>query len=91
LIEEHTINLSGLSDVLGTPSPEIEDVTGNGRAILFRDGRMIVGQWNRETVDDPVVFTTTTGEDLVLAPGKTLIELLPNQEGDVKGSFTREK
>ncbi|MGH2808224.1 MAG: DUF3048 domain-containing protein [Actinomycetota bacterium] len=91
LIEEHTINLSGLSDVLGTPSPEIEDVTGNGRAILFRDGRMIMGQWSRESVDDPVVFTDTRGEPLVLAPGRTLIELLPNQEGDVKGSFTREK
>lgn len=91
LIEEHTINLSGLSDVLGTPSPEIEDVTGTGRAILFRDGRMIVGQWTRDSVDDPVVFTDTRGDALVLAPGRTLIELLPNQEGDVKGSFTREK
>lgn len=91
LIEEHTIDFSTLSDVRGAASPEISDVTGNGRAILFRDGRMIVGQWNRETVDGPVVFTTTTGDPLVLAPGRTLIELLPNQEGDVKGSFTREK
>ena len=92
LIEEHIVNLSEtLGDVIGTPSPEIEDVTGTGRAVLFRDGRMIVGQWSRESTDDPVTFQTTTGEDLVLAPGRTLIELLPNQQGDVKGSFTREK
>ena len=92
LIEEHTVDLSStLGDVLGTPSPEIVDVTGTGRAILFRDGRMIVGQWARESTDDPVVFTTTTGDDLELKPGTTMIELLPNQEGDVKGSFTREK
>ena len=92
LIEEHTVDLSDtLGDILGTPSPEIVDVTGTGRAILFRDGRMIVGQWTRESTDDPVVFTTTTGDDLELKPGRTLIELLPNQEGDVKGSFTRER
>ena len=92
LIEEHTVDLSSeLGDVLGTPSPEIVDVTGTGRAILFRDGRMIVGQWARESTDDAVTFTTTTGDDLELKPGSTLIELLPNQEGDVKGSFSRER
>lgn len=89
LIEEHTVNFSDtLGDVLGTPSPEIADVTGSGRAILFRDGRMISGRWSRESVDDPVRFETRSGDDLVLHPGTTWIELLPDATGELKGSFS---
>jgi hypothetical protein len=88
LIEEHTVNHSDqLGDVLGTPSPEIADVTGSGRAFLFRDGRMFTGRWARETEEDPVRFETRAGEAFVLHPGTTWIELLPDQSGDVKGSF----
>lgn len=89
IIEEHTVNHSErLGDVLGTPSPEIEDVTGSGRAFLFRDGRVFTGKWTRESVDEPVRFETRGGEAFVLHPGTTWIELLPDKQGDVKGSFT---
>ncbi len=88
LIEEHTINNSDqLGDVLGTPSPEIEDVTGSGRAFLFRDGRMFTGRWTRETEEDPVHFETRSGDTFVLHPGTTWIELLPDATGDLKGFF----
>jgi hypothetical protein len=88
LIEEHTVNHSDqLGDVLGTPSPEIEDVTGSGRAFLFRDGRMFTGRWTRENEEDPVSFETRSGDAFVLKPGTTWIELLPDATGDVKGSF----
>ncbi|MDQ3983107.1 MAG: DUF3048 C-terminal domain-containing protein, partial [Actinomycetota bacterium] len=76
-----------LGDVLGTPSPEIEDVTGSGRAFLFRDGRMFTGRWTRETEEDPVHFETRSGDAFVLHPGTTWIELLPDDTGDLKGSF----
>ena len=89
LIEEHTVNHSDrLGDILGTPSPEIEDVTGSGRAFLFRDGRVFAGKWTRESEDEPVRFETNKGDAFVLHPGTTWIELLPDKEGDVKGSFT---
>lgn len=92
LIEEHTVNNSDeLGDVLGTPSPEIEDVTGTGRAFLFRDGRVFAGKWTRESEDDPVRFETKKGDPFVLHPGTTWIELLPDKQGDVKGSFTFSK
>lgn len=88
LIEEHTVEHSDrLSDSLGTPSPEIVDVTGTGRAFLFRDGRMFAGRWSRESVDDPVRFETRGGDAFVLKPGTTWIELLPDKAGDVKGTF----
>ncbi len=92
IIEEHIVNLSTqFSDVLGTASPVIDDVTGDGRAFLFRDGRMFAGTWTRESEDDPVRFETKNGDAFVLTPGNTIIELLPNQQGEVKGSFERGK
>ena len=92
IIEEHTVNLSTeFADVIGTPSPVIEDVTGQGRAFLFRDGKMFAGVWIRESLADPVRFETKSGDAFVLAPGNTMIELLPDDKGEVKGSFTRGK
>lgn len=92
IIEEHTVNLSTeFADVLGTPSPVIADVTGEGKAYLFRDGRMYAGVWIRESEDDPVRFETKDGDALVLKAGNTMIELLPNAKGEIKGSFDREK
>ena len=87
IIEEHTINFSEITDVSGNPSTEIADVTGEGRAVLFRDGQAFVGKWIRESTDDGVAFETRDGDALVLAPGSTWIELVPNQKGELKGSF----
>ena len=88
LIEQHTVNFAeGLSDVLGTPSPEIEDVTGTGKAWLFRDGRVIKGTWTRESVGDAVRFETGDGDAMILKEGTTWIELLPDKKGDIKGSL----
>ncbi|MDQ4065236.1 MAG: DUF3048 domain-containing protein [Actinomycetota bacterium] len=87
LIEAHAVNLSGPRDVVGTAGVEIEDVTGSGLAVLFRDGRAIRGRWIREAIEDPVVFETKDGERMVLKPGTTWIHLVPNDKGEVKGSF----
>lgn len=92
LIEEHTVDLSTeFADVLGTPSPVISDVTGQGNAYLFRDGRMYAGVWIRDSEDDAVSFETRDGDAFVLKAGTTMIELLPNDKGEVKGSFERSK
>jgi hypothetical protein len=92
LLEEHTVNLSDtLGDVLGTKSTEIADVTGTGKAVLFRDGRVLVGKWARDSILDPVVFETKSGDRMILHEGTTWIELLPNDKGEVVGSYTVEK
>lgn len=91
LIEEHVVNLSKtIVDTAGNPSTEIADETGKGRAVLFRDGRAVVGTWEREAVEDPVVFKTRAGDEMVLTPGTTWIHLVPSDKGDVKGSFSYE-
>ena len=89
LIEEHEVNLSKtIVDVAGNPSIEIADVTGSGRAVLFRDARAIRGRWVRESVKDAVRFETRSGDEMVLHPGTTWVELVPSQKGEVKGSFS---
>jgi DUF3048 family protein len=89
IIEQHEINYSKtIRDVAGNPSVEIADVTGSGKAILFRDGKMIKGRWVRKTVKAGVVYETASGERMVLHPGTTWIELLPDGKGEVKGSYS---
>ena len=88
VVEEHDVNNSTrIFDVAGNPSIEIADVTGSGRALVFRDGRVIVGRWVREKATDKVTYQTKGGEEMALKPGTTWIELVPSSRGDVKGSF----
>ena len=87
LLEIHAVNFSGDVDVAGTAGTEIADVTGSGKAVLFRDGRAIRGQWVRDAIEDPVRFETKDGEVMVLKTGTTWIHLVPNSQGEVKGSF----
>ena len=88
LIEQHRLGYSKvLFDVLGNPSVEIKNVTGSGPAALFRDGRVILGRWERDSANDPVRFVTKGGDPMVLKVGSTWIELAPSKKGQVKGGF----
>jgi Protein of unknown function (DUF3048) N-terminal domain/Protein of unknown function (DUF3048) C-terminal domain len=64
-------------DPAGNPSPEV-DVLGKGRAYVLRDGRMVVGRWERAREGDVTTFTTKSGETIPLAPGVTWVELFPS-------------
>lgn len=88
VIEEHDIDYSAVTDVTGTASTVIKDVTGSGRAVFFRDGRAVKGTWERETVEGPVKFLTKKGDEVVFAPGTIWIELIPSNKGEAKGSFS---
>lgn len=91
LIEEHEVDLSKrIVDAAGNPSVEIADVTGSGRAVLFRDGRAVPGRWTRDSEGAPVEFQTRNGDEMVLKKGTTWIELVPSDKGEVKGSFSYE-
>lgn len=92
LIEFHKVDLSThLADVLGTPSPLIEDFTGSNKAVLFRDGKAYVGKWRRSFVGHPVKFVAKSGKEMTLSTGRTWIELLPDKRGQVNGSLSFSK
>jgi Protein of unknown function (DUF3048) N-terminal domain/Protein of unknown function (DUF3048) C-terminal domain len=89
IVEEHKVDFAkGLVDVALNRSVEISDVTGSGRAVLFRDGRAFEGRWRRRTEAGRVSFETKSGGPMVLRRGTTWIELTPSNKGEVKGSFS---
>lgn len=68
-------------DVTGSPVLEIGSI-GQGRAIVFRDGKAIEGTWVRQFAEDVTVFKDARGREIDLAAGNTWVELFPvNLEG----------
>jgi hypothetical protein len=49
----------------------------SGKAIVFRNGVEIPGQWSRATLTQPTSFTTTSGQPITMQPGTTWVELVP--------------
>jgi hypothetical protein len=72
-------------DASGSHSPVVE-MTGSGKAWVFRDGRAIVGTWERDADGDLTTFRTKDGDEIALSPGVTWVELVPT-DGTV--SFSR--
>ena len=71
------VGVGGIVDAAGNPSPKLT-LTGQGKAYVFRNGRMIVGRWRRPSLKDVTTFVTRSGDAIGLAPGTTWVELLPN-------------
>jgi hypothetical protein len=80
-------NSKTIFDTAGNPSPEI-NLGGSGKAVLFRDGRAIVGEWTTPEAGEAPTFKSASGEEFVFAPGQLWWELVPSSVGDVKGSFS---
>jgi hypothetical protein len=67
---------TGIVDAAGNPSPEAETV-GQGRAFVFRGGRMIAAQWSRKSGKAVIHLLDRNGAPIHLARGRTWVELLP--------------
>jgi Protein of unknown function (DUF3048) N-terminal domain/Protein of unknown function (DUF3048) C-terminal domain len=88
LIQEVEVNNSkSIFDTAGNPSPEI-NLGGSGKAVLFRDGVAIVGEWTTPQPGEAPTFKSKNGEEFVFAPGQIWWELVPSKTGEVKGSFS---
>ncbi|HET9311545.1 MAG TPA: DUF3048 domain-containing protein, partial [Actinomycetota bacterium] len=77
---------SDFTDVAGYASPEV-DLIGQGKAWVLRDGRLIVGKWEREDVDGFTTFRSKSGDEIALKPGTTFVELAPAGMFDAEISF----
>jgi hypothetical protein len=49
---------------------------GSGKALVFQDGSVTIGQWNKPSIDAPLEFTTSSGQPLKLNAGQTWITVL---------------
>lgn len=82
VIQRVEVATDTIVDASGSHSP-IVTMTGTGKAVVFRDGKVIYGTWTRPAETDLTVFRTKSGDEITLAPGVTWVELVPT-DGRVK-------
>jgi hypothetical protein len=71
---------AGYLDPAGNPVPETH-FTGSGKALIFHDGRMVRGTWQKKLAT--AIRLSTKAGNLRLPPGHTWIELVPVNGGNV--------
>jgi len=52
------------------------NLTGPGRAVVFRDGKIIDGQWQNAGPAAPFRLVDKTGQQIALHPGTTYIAIV---------------
>lgn len=57
-------------------------LVGSGSARVFRDGRLIIANWVKNSLTERTKFFDETGVEIKLKPGKTWLQIVPN-EGSV--------
>ena len=88
LVQEVVVkNSPKITDSAGNPSPDIQ-LLGKGRALLFRDGRVMKGTWEIEDEGRFPILEKRNGDPFVFAPGPVWVELVPSRKGQVKGSVS---
>ncbi|WP_233491651.1 DUF3048 domain-containing protein [Blastococcus sp. TBT05-19] len=70
------------TDPAGNPVPET-DMVGGGQALVATGGRTLQANWTKASASDRVVLTDAHGTPILLAPGNTWVELVPNRTGSV--------
>jgi hypothetical protein len=74
---------AGYLDPAGNPVPETL-LTGKGKALLFHDGRMVAGNWQKgKLAKSPITLTNKKGARLTVPAGHTWVELVPIDGGNV--------
>lgn len=63
-------------DVAGNPSADTKPV-GSGRALIFRNGRVLKGRWVRASPHAQTHFISASGHDIPLQPGGAWVLLAP--------------
>jgi hypothetical protein len=61
-------------------SPEAQ-LTGEGPVAVFSGGLVQTGTWQRDSIADPYRFRLSSGEPLLLAPGRTFVHLARDRDG----------
>ncbi len=61
----------------GTPVPAL-DTLGEGQALLFFDGGVVEGTWERESYDDAFSLALPSGIDIEVPRGKMWISIFPS-------------
>ncbi len=66
----------------GAADPVLDLIDTDGDFSCLNGGRIVEGTWSKGAIDEPFTFLTADGAPLLLAPGRTWIEL-PRPTADV--------
>jgi hypothetical protein len=64
---------------VGSSLPSVHTV-GEGEAVVFYDGLVVEGTWERELETDKFFLSTADGAEIVLPPGRVWISLQPDSQ-----------
>jgi hypothetical protein len=78
---------AGYTDPAGNPVPETK-LEGTGQALIFHDGRLVRGQWKKDSLGAALTLSTEAGE-LTVPAGHTWIELVPVDRDGGKITFSK--
>lgn len=73
---------SGFDAQLGAPVPTYS-LVGEGPATVAAGGRTVEGTWRKTAEDEPLQLFDAAGAPLLLAPGNTWVELVPQGTGSL--------
>jgi hypothetical protein len=79
-VEQYTVSPSGGQSGSSLPSSR---TVGSGEAYVFANGKVIEGQWERETETDWFTLTDANGATIQVPPGKSWVSLVPDHTGMV--------
>jgi hypothetical protein len=74
VVQFATVRQTSYHDINGVSTPLTKTV-GQGRALIFRDGRVYNGQWQRDNPADPTSYTVG-GQTAVFAPGQIWVAMI---------------
>jgi hypothetical protein len=69
--------VTALTEANGTAIPEGEQV-GTGQAWILTKGTLVKATWTRSSLTAVATYTDSAGHPILLTPGQTWVELLPN-------------
>jgi Protein of unknown function (DUF3048) N-terminal domain/Protein of unknown function (DUF3048) C-terminal domain len=73
---------SGARDSGGNVVPETQ-LVGTGEALVASGGHTVPATWTKTGVGDPIELATADGRPVLMTPGTTWVELVPNGTGSV--------
>jgi hypothetical protein len=76
IVQQVSTSMSATTDRAGQRSVDIS-VIGSGSALVLRGGRAFRGTWQRSSAGEATRFVDASGNVIKLAPGPTIVELLP--------------
>lgn len=71
------VQFADLTFYQNTKSRPVTELVGGGVMDAFINGQHIRGKWERNSLQDRTIFMDGTGNEIVLAPGTTFIQIIP--------------